>query len=83
MGVVTDRSINVGTFTEGQRGFLDYHREPQARHRGRRINYGYLSYIADSVRTKWTDHTFLIRLSNCQKGSSNFMSKEKAVNAQT
>ena len=35
MGVATDRIINVGTFTEGQREFLDYHRESvllQARH---------------------------------------------------
>jgi hypothetical protein len=35
MGVATDRTINVGTFTEGQRQFLDYHRESvllQARH---------------------------------------------------
>jgi putative restriction endonuclease len=27
MGVATDRIVNVGTFTEGQRGFLDYHRD--------------------------------------------------------
>ena len=27
MGVITDRVINVGEFTEGQRHFLDYHRE--------------------------------------------------------
>jgi HNH endonuclease len=26
MGVETNRSVNVGTFTEGQRQFLDYHR---------------------------------------------------------
>jgi hypothetical protein len=26
MGVETDRSVNVGAFTEGQRRFLDYHR---------------------------------------------------------
>jgi predicted restriction endonuclease len=26
MGVETDRLINVGTFTEGQRQFLDFHR---------------------------------------------------------
>ena len=35
MGVATDRIINVGIFTEGQRQFLDYHRESvllQARH---------------------------------------------------
>ena len=35
MGVATDRIINVGTFTEAQRQFLDYHRESvllQARH---------------------------------------------------
>jgi hypothetical protein len=35
MGVATDRVINVGTFTYGQRQFLDYHRESvllQARH---------------------------------------------------
>ena len=35
MGVETDRVINVGTFTRGQRQFLDYHRESvllQARH---------------------------------------------------
>jgi putative restriction endonuclease len=35
MGVSTDRIINVGTFTEGQKQFLDYHRESvllQARH---------------------------------------------------
>ena len=35
MGVATDRIINVGTFTEGQKQFLDYHRESvllQARH---------------------------------------------------
>ena len=35
MGVATDRIINVGTFTEGQRQFLDHHRESvllQARH---------------------------------------------------
>ena len=35
MGVVTDRIVNVGTFTEGQKQFLDYHRESvllQARH---------------------------------------------------
>jgi hypothetical protein len=25
--VATDRIINVGTFTEGQKQFLDYHRE--------------------------------------------------------
>jgi putative restriction endonuclease len=27
MGVVTDQLINVGTFTEGQRRFLDFHRD--------------------------------------------------------
>lgn len=35
MGVATDRVINVGAFTEGQKRFLDYHRESvllQARH---------------------------------------------------
>jgi putative restriction endonuclease len=35
MGVATDRSVNVGTFTEGQKQFLDYHRESvllEARH---------------------------------------------------
>ena len=35
MGVATDRIINVGIFTEGQKQFLDYHRESvllQARH---------------------------------------------------
>jgi hypothetical protein len=35
MGVATDRIVNVGTFTEGQKQFLDYHRESvllQARH---------------------------------------------------
>jgi hypothetical protein len=35
MGIATDRVINVGTFTEGQKQFLDYHRESvllQARH---------------------------------------------------
>ncbi|HXC61054.1 MAG TPA: HNH endonuclease signature motif containing protein, partial [Nitrospiria bacterium] len=35
MGVATDRIINVGTFTQGQKTFLDYHRESvllQARH---------------------------------------------------
>ena len=35
MGVATDRVINVGTFTRGQKQFLDYHRESvllQARH---------------------------------------------------
>ena len=35
MGVETNRIVNVGTFTEGQRQFLDYHRESvllQARH---------------------------------------------------
>lgn len=35
MGVATDHVVNVGTFTEGQRQFLDYHRESvllQARH---------------------------------------------------
>ncbi len=35
MGVATDHLINVGTFTQGQRQFLDYHRESvllQARH---------------------------------------------------
>jgi hypothetical protein len=35
MGVATDRVINVGTFTQGQKQFLDYHRESvllQARH---------------------------------------------------
>ncbi len=35
MGVATDHIINVGTFTEGQKQFLDYHRESvllQARH---------------------------------------------------
>jgi len=35
MGVSTDRVINVGTFTHGQKQFLDYHRESvllQARH---------------------------------------------------
>jgi putative restriction endonuclease len=35
MGVVTDRIINVGTFTQGQKPFLEYHRESvllQARH---------------------------------------------------
>jgi putative restriction endonuclease len=26
MGVETSRTINVGAFTEGQRQFLDYHR---------------------------------------------------------
>jgi putative restriction endonuclease len=26
MGVATDKRINVGTFTEGQRQFLDFHR---------------------------------------------------------
>jgi hypothetical protein len=26
MGIETNRSVNVGTFTEGQRQFLDYHR---------------------------------------------------------
>jgi putative restriction endonuclease len=35
MGVATDRIVNVGTFTEGQKQFLGYHRESvllQARH---------------------------------------------------
>jgi hypothetical protein len=35
MGVATDHIINVGTFTQGQKQFLDYHRESvllQARH---------------------------------------------------
>jgi hypothetical protein len=35
MGVETNRSVNVGTFTQGQKQFLDYHRESvllQARH---------------------------------------------------
>jgi hypothetical protein len=35
MGVATDRVINVGAFTQGQKQFLDYHRESvllQARH---------------------------------------------------
>jgi hypothetical protein len=35
MGVATDRIVNVGAFTEGQKQFLDYHRESvllQARH---------------------------------------------------
>jgi hypothetical protein len=35
MGISTDRIVNVGTFTEGQEQFLDYHRESvllQARH---------------------------------------------------
>jgi hypothetical protein len=35
MGVTTDRVINVGTFTQSQKQFLDYHRESvllQARH---------------------------------------------------
>src|ERR1700722_11612193 len=35
VGVATDRIINVGTFTQGQEQFLDYHRESvllQARH---------------------------------------------------
>jgi len=35
MGIGTDQVINVGTFTEGQKQFLDYHRESvllQARH---------------------------------------------------
>jgi putative restriction endonuclease len=35
MGVATDHTINVGTFTQGQKKFLDYHRESvllQARH---------------------------------------------------
>ena len=35
MGVETDRIVNVGAFTEGQKQFLDYHRESvllQARH---------------------------------------------------
>jgi putative restriction endonuclease len=35
MGVETNRIVNVGTFTEGQKQFLDYHRESvllQARH---------------------------------------------------
>jgi hypothetical protein len=35
MGVPTDGSVNVGSFTEGQRFFLDYHRNSvllQARH---------------------------------------------------
>jgi hypothetical protein len=27
MGVPTDRVLNVGTFTEGQKQFLDYHRD--------------------------------------------------------
>jgi predicted restriction endonuclease len=27
MGVVTDQIINVGSFTEGQRRFLNYHRD--------------------------------------------------------
>jgi len=26
MGIETDRVVNVGSFTEGQRQFLDYHR---------------------------------------------------------
>ena len=35
MGVATDRAIKVGTFAEGQKQFLDYHRESvllQVRH---------------------------------------------------
>jgi hypothetical protein len=35
MGIATDRTINVGTFTDGQKQFLDFHRESvllQARH---------------------------------------------------
>jgi putative restriction endonuclease len=35
MGVATDRIVNVGTFTEGQKEFLEYHRESvlsQVRH---------------------------------------------------
>jgi putative restriction endonuclease len=35
MGVATDQVVSAGTFTEGQRGFLEYHRESvllQARH---------------------------------------------------
>jgi putative restriction endonuclease len=35
VGVATNRIINVGAFTEGQKQFLDYHRESvllQARH---------------------------------------------------
>jgi putative restriction endonuclease len=35
MGVATDHIINVGAFTQGQKRFLDYHRESvllQARH---------------------------------------------------
>jgi hypothetical protein len=35
MGVETNTIVNVGTFTEGQKQFLDYHRESvllQARH---------------------------------------------------
>ena len=35
MGVATDRKVNVGMFTEGQKQFLDYHRDSvllQARH---------------------------------------------------
>jgi putative restriction endonuclease len=35
MGVGTDHVISVGTFTQGQKQFLDYHRESvllQARH---------------------------------------------------
>jgi hypothetical protein len=46
MGVATDRIINVGTFTQGQEQFLDYHRESvllQARHRGWDRNYGKLA----------------------------------------
>jgi putative restriction endonuclease len=27
MGISTDRAINVGAFSEGQRRFLDYHRD--------------------------------------------------------
>jgi len=27
MGVETQRAVNVGGFTEGQRGFLDFHRD--------------------------------------------------------
>ena len=26
MGIETDRAVNVGAFSEGQRHFLDYHR---------------------------------------------------------
>lgn len=40
MGVATDHVINVGTFTDGQKQFLDYHRESvllQARHQTLRL----------------------------------------------